>query len=144
MINSTLNTSVIVDGVWWCSICEMAFPFKSRLERHLKTSKKHSAIAGITSQNEIPPVNSHLLENVDVDVEVKLLHLNLFKCAILTTCISLNLQNIHGEENSSIEDIEIIHDDDSADDVHCSDDNDEEVESLSDEECGMLIMYYMC
>ena len=62
-------------------------PFKSRLERHLKTSKKHSAIAGITSQNEIPPVNSHLLANVDVDVEVKLLHLNLFKCAIVTTCI---------------------------------------------------------
>ena len=78
-----------------------------------------------------------------MDVEVKLLHLNLFKCAILTTCISLNLQNIHGEENGSIEDIEIIHDDDSADDVHCSDDNDEEVESLSDEECGMLIIY-MC
>ena len=143
MINSTLNTSVIVDGVWWCSICEMAFPFKSRLERHLKTSKKHSAIAGITSQNEIPPVNSHLLANVDVDVEVKLLHLNLFKCAILTTCISLNLQNIHGEENGSIEDIG--HDDDSAyaDDVHCSDDDEEEDESLSDEECGMLIIY-MC
>jgi len=62
----------------------------------------------------------------------------LFKCAIVTTCISLNLQNIHGEENGAIEDIESIHDDDSADDVHCRDDNEEEVESLSDEECGML------
>ena len=54
------------------------------------------------------------------------------------------MQNIHGEENGAIEDIESIHDYDSADDVHCRDDNEEEVESLSDEECGMLIIYYMC
>ena len=51
------------------------------------------------------------------------------------------MRNIHGEENGAIEDIESIHDYDSADDVHCSDDNEEEVESLSDEECGMLIIY---
>lgn len=48
-------TKVIVcsDQKWWCSVCDVGFEYKSKLERH-EESAKHRALLTLQQANSVP------------------------------------------------------------------------------------------
>ena len=55
MLTSLHVTNVIVcsDQKWWCSLCDVGFEYKSKLERH-EESAKHRALVTLQQSNFVP------------------------------------------------------------------------------------------
>jgi len=39
---------------WWCSVCDVGFEYKSKLERHDEESAKHRALVTLQQSNSVP------------------------------------------------------------------------------------------